>query len=224
MCLLSFLSHWDSPNIPKSFDDVNIFLDDVQKYFYYFLLTRWDGLIMIKGGDYMNPLSNRLSSCFADSGLSLRELEAKTGIPKSSLQRYMNGASKRISTGRLMVLADVLNVPLSYFLGVADEYLSKENDAAFELALREKFSADPHVDILLEDEEGVDLIKLSLDIRRIFIDDFGVACSIDYAEKLADLLVSAIQGGKFLEFLKSYTEANAQIREAALAVLHTSAR
>lgn len=170
----------------------------------------------------MNSLSNRLAACFNESGLSLRELEKQTGIPKSSLQRYMNGSIKNISNGRLIVLADALNKPLSYFLGVSDEHLSEENDVLFELSLRENFLDNPNNLIFLDDEEGPDLGKISLDIRRVFVDDFGIACSIGYAEKLAELLTKAIQTGDFLKFLEQYVDASPQMRAAALAVLGTA--
>lgn len=58
----------------------------------------------------------RLQKAIADSGMTYAELEEKTGIAKSSLQRYATGATKKIPIDFIEAIARVANVSLEYLL------------------------------------------------------------------------------------------------------------
>lgn len=69
----------------------------------------------------MNPVSQRLIDAYRKSGLSYPELEKITGIPKSSIQRYITGMYEDIPMSRLEKIADALNVSAAYIMGWEDE-------------------------------------------------------------------------------------------------------
>lgn len=62
----------------------------------------------------------RLKECIEDSGLSYEQLEKKTGISRSSLQRYANGITAKIPVDAIQTIADALNVRAEYILGWDD--------------------------------------------------------------------------------------------------------
>lgn len=62
----------------------------------------------------------RLKECVEDSGLSYEQLEKKTGISRSSLQRYANGVTAKIPVDAIQAIADALNVKAEYILGWED--------------------------------------------------------------------------------------------------------
>ncbi len=65
----------------------------------------------------MSDLSNRLKAAIKASGLSQRELEGKTGIPHSAIQRYAAGTTDRIPISRIVVLAKALDTTAEDLLG-----------------------------------------------------------------------------------------------------------
>ena len=65
----------------------------------------------------MSELSERLKKAIKDSGLSQRELEIKTGIPHSAIQRYASGTTDRIPISRIKTLANALGTTAEYILG-----------------------------------------------------------------------------------------------------------
>ena len=65
----------------------------------------------------MSEISNRIRSAIKASGLSHRELENKTGIPHSAIQRYAAGTTDRIPISRLEKLAAALGTTAEYLLG-----------------------------------------------------------------------------------------------------------
>lgn len=76
----------------------------------------------------MNPINKRLIEAYQKSGLSFPELERITGIPKSSLQRYITGGFEGLPMPRLEKIAEALNVSASYIMGWSDEdYYQYEN-------------------------------------------------------------------------------------------------
>ena len=76
----------------------------------------------------MSKLSERLKNAIKDSGLSQRELEIKTGIPHSAIQRYASGYTDRIPIGRLELLAEALGVSAEYILGWDEETPTNQKD------------------------------------------------------------------------------------------------
>ena len=65
----------------------------------------------------MSEVSERIKSAIKASGLSHRELEYKTGIPHSAIQRYAAGTTDRIPISRLEKLAAALGTTAEYLLG-----------------------------------------------------------------------------------------------------------
>lgn len=54
-------------------------------------------------------------------GMTYNDLSQKTGISKSSLQRYESGGIKNISYEKILILSDALQVNSSYFLNLENE-------------------------------------------------------------------------------------------------------
>lgn len=67
------------------------------------------------------PLAERLSKAIDEAGLTHRELESRTGIPKSAIQRYASGVTDNVPISRVRVLAQALNISAEYLLGWADD-------------------------------------------------------------------------------------------------------
>ena len=65
----------------------------------------------------MSEISKRITIAIKASGLSHRELESKTGIPHSAIQRYAAGTTDRIPISRLEKLAVALGTTAEYLLG-----------------------------------------------------------------------------------------------------------
>ncbi len=59
----------------------------------------------------------RLKSSIEASGLSYVELESKTGIAKSSIQRYASGTTKKIPIDAIQAIAKAVGVPAAYIMG-----------------------------------------------------------------------------------------------------------
>jgi len=68
-----------------------------------------------------NLISQRLQEVLTEKNISYNELEKMTGIPKSALQRYAAGTTKKIPTDRIRVIALKLHVNLLYLLGLTDD-------------------------------------------------------------------------------------------------------
>jgi len=65
----------------------------------------------------MSDISNRLLPYLEAADISYSELSARTGIPKSALQRYCTGVTEKIPLDRLERIAQALNVSVTYLLG-----------------------------------------------------------------------------------------------------------
>lgn len=62
----------------------------------------------------MSEISKRIQAALQDANISYGELSARTGIPKSALQRYATGETEKIPTDRLIKISLALGVsPLS---------------------------------------------------------------------------------------------------------------
>ena len=59
----------------------------------------------------------RLKDVIDNSGFSYAELEKKTGVSKSALQRYANGSTKKIPIDVLQAVAEVSNVSAAWIMG-----------------------------------------------------------------------------------------------------------
>ncbi len=68
----------------------------------------------------MSTRSERIKSLIEQSGLSYQELEKKTGIKKSSLQRYASGKTVKIPLDVIEKLSKTFNVSQEYLMGWSD--------------------------------------------------------------------------------------------------------
>lgn len=59
----------------------------------------------------------RLKECVEKSNLTYLELEKRTGIAKSSLQRYVSGTTKKIPVDSIQIIAKAIGVSPEYILG-----------------------------------------------------------------------------------------------------------
>ena len=65
----------------------------------------------------MSEISRRLLQLIGRQGITYSELAERTGISKSTLQRYATGETARIPHDRLEALARALSVTPAYLLG-----------------------------------------------------------------------------------------------------------
>ncbi len=82
----------------------------------------------------------RLEQVIRKSGLKYTQLESKTGISKSSLQRYATGVTKKVPVDAILAVAQVLNVSPAWIMGWSDDCNDKTTDtlATFPLTPHEK--------------------------------------------------------------------------------------
>lgn len=69
----------------------------------------------------MSEQSERLLKVILDSELSYMELEKKTGIAKSSIQRYATGNTKKIPVDAVKLIADATNSSAAWIMGWEDK-------------------------------------------------------------------------------------------------------
>lgn len=62
----------------------------------------------------------RLKESIENSGLTYEQLEKKTGISRSSLQRYANGITAKIPVDAIQAISDALGIKAEYILGWDD--------------------------------------------------------------------------------------------------------
>lgn len=68
----------------------------------------------------LNVVVSRLKESIERSGLSYVELERRTNVAKSSIQRYASGATKKIPIDAIQAIAKAVNVSSAYILGWTD--------------------------------------------------------------------------------------------------------
>ena len=62
-------------------------------------------------------ITKRLKAAIEGSGLSFVQLAERTGIPKSTLQRWATGQIKRIPVDSISVIASVVGVSAKWIMG-----------------------------------------------------------------------------------------------------------
>ena len=72
----------------------------------------------------MSIRSERIKALVEQSGLSYQELEKLTGIKKSSLQRYVSGATTKIPLDVIEKLSKAFNVSQEYLMGWDEKEVS----------------------------------------------------------------------------------------------------
>lgn len=74
-----------------------------------------------KGANMMSQdienIIKRLKKVIDNSGFSYMELEKKTGVSKSALQRYANGSTKKIPIDVIQAIAETVNVSAAWIMG-----------------------------------------------------------------------------------------------------------
>lgn len=65
----------------------------------------------------MSVQSDRIRSEMIRNSLTLVEIEQRTGIKKSSMQRYVSGQTGKIPMSAIEKLADLFGVSASYLMG-----------------------------------------------------------------------------------------------------------
>ena len=94
----------------------------------------------------MSIQSERIKNEMARNSLTLIEVEQRTGIKKSSLQRYMSGETNKIPLSAIEKLASLFGVTGAYLMGWDDEKPSSPSEPVLtegELALLELFRRVP---------------------------------------------------------------------------------
>lgn len=65
----------------------------------------------------IKSIISRLRESVENSGFSYVELEKRTGIAKSSIQRYVSGTTKKIPIDAVQAISKAVGVPAEYILG-----------------------------------------------------------------------------------------------------------
>lgn len=69
----------------------------------------------------LNDIRNRISQKKTELNLSYQDMSDKTGLSKSTLQRYITGDIRNLGLDKLEILAKALDVSPSYLMGWEDE-------------------------------------------------------------------------------------------------------
>lgn len=85
----------------------------------------------------INDTIKRLKECIIRSGYSYEQLEKRTGISRSSLQRYANGITSKIPIDAIQNIAGALGVRAEYILGWDDP--ASPNEAKIANLLRDEY-------------------------------------------------------------------------------------
>ena len=62
-------------------------------------------------------IAKKINDIIVNSGMTYQELESKTGIPKSALQRYATGTTSKLPLDRIEKIANALNISAVSLLG-----------------------------------------------------------------------------------------------------------
>ena len=101
----------------------------------------------------LQEIVKRLKESIERSGLSYVDLEKKTGIAKSSIQRYANGATKKIPIDAIQTIAKAVGVSAAYIMGWEDkEEADNQNDNNEDIAKVALFGGDKEVTDEMWDE------------------------------------------------------------------------
>ena len=98
----------------------------------------------------------RLHHAITESGLSYAELSKRTGIPKTTLNRWSNGQIKRIPVDDIKRIADAVGISAKWIMGWSDAPTSAPGGSSAEKTLT---------------ESQIQLLKLLPDLNEDDIDD-----------------------------------------------------
>lgn len=104
----------------------------------------------------MDITIKRLAEAITASELSYVELERRTNIAKSSLQRYATGKTKKIPIDAIQVIAKATGTSAAWIMGWTDESTQKKNDGI--------------ADIILDLRKDSLLLELVQDLRALTVE------------------------------------------------------
>ena len=119
----------------------------------------------------MLEIIERIKSRRIELGMSYQDLAEKTGMSKSTLQRYETGAIKNIPLDKLEDLANALNMDLAYIMGWEEKeerpsyYLNPET-----AKIAQELYENPEMQILFDaarDAAPEDLLMAAEIIKRM---------------------------------------------------------
>lgn len=114
----------------------------------------------------ISAIIKRLQECIKNSEFSYVELEKKTGIAKSSIQRYVSGSTKKIPIDAIQAIAEAVGVTPEYILGWDKEIQSFDSisltphETSVITAYRDQPEMQPAVDKLLGVETDSNTVTL----------------------------------------------------------------
>ena len=115
----------------------------------------------------MSVHSERIKSLIEQSKLSYQELEKKTGIKKSSLQRYASGVTAKIPLDVIEKLAVTFGVSQEYLMGWSEDEKEKLSTDKIELTEGEKLMLDLFNQVPEEKQKMVlDMIRVALNSKE----------------------------------------------------------
>ena len=76
----------------------------------------------------MVEISKRLYQAIADSNLSYAELEKRTSLAKSSIQRYATGSTKKIPIDAVKAIATATGTSAAWIMGWTDDITSESTE------------------------------------------------------------------------------------------------
>ena len=100
----------------------------------------------------MSIQSERIKSEMQKHSFTLLEIERKTGIKKSSMQRYMSGETGKIPLDVIKKLAEAFGVSAAYLMGWEESDQNKNSPAEVQLSEGQRLLLDLY-DQLPEDKQ-----------------------------------------------------------------------
>ena len=118
----------------------------------------------------MVDISKRLAQAISKSGLSYAELQKKTNIAKSSIQRYATGATKKIPITAVKSLADATNFSVAWIMGWEEDFTKEKKNSiitniVFRLHSDDKFFTAVEKFTHLSDEQLSSVQSMLLDVK-----------------------------------------------------------
>ena len=112
----------------------------------------------------MSVQSDRIRNEMLRNSLTLIEIEQRTGIKKSSMQRYVSGQTGKIPMSAIEKLADLFGVTGAYLMGWDENEKSPSED---DLTEGEKLMLDLFRQIPKDRQpEALDLLRVALKMQQ----------------------------------------------------------
>lgn len=108
--------------------------------------------------------SERLRKVMDDKNISYRELSELTGIPKSTLQRYVTNNTSKIPIEYANILANKLNISLSWLMG--NDRSEFHSQFGTDQELREYFADQPQLLDMYREIQQSDSLRLLFDSTK----------------------------------------------------------